>query len=85
LIPHSHTDVGWIRTPEEFYSSLNTGRFGFNTKNILDEVYQELMKDPKRTFTYAEIYFFKLWYTKQDLGIQKNVKMLIKQRRLEIV
>jgi hypothetical protein len=31
-------------------------------KDILDSVYEQLVKNDTRTFTYAETKFFKMWY-----------------------
>jgi hypothetical protein len=59
-------DAGWIRTPEEYFSGSQTGFFGFEGRFIFENIYEVLMLDPKRRFTLAEIFFFKMWYTKID-------------------
>jgi len=32
---------------------------------IIDRVVDELLKDPKRVFTYVEMKFFTMWYQRQ--------------------
>ena len=50
---------------------------------ILDTVVEELLKDPKRVFTYVEMKYFTMWYYRQTPEMQKNVKMLVREGRLE--
>lgn len=63
VVPHTHDDVGWRKTPEEYF---NGGRILEDERAsvalILDTTVDELMRDPRRTFTYVEMKFFKMWY-----------------------
>jgi hypothetical protein len=34
-------------------------------EQILDEIINELIRDPKKVFTYVEMKFFNMWYTRQ--------------------
>jgi hypothetical protein len=47
-------------------------------EQILDEVVSELLKDPKKLFTFVEMKFFNMWYIRQTDKMQKDVKKLIK-------
>jgi hypothetical protein len=58
MIAHSHEDVGWLSTAEEYYSS--------QVDQILTNVMNALVKDKKRKYTHAEIAFFEMWWRKQD-------------------
>jgi hypothetical protein len=47
LIPHSHDDVGWLRTVDEYYI--------FEVRNITNYV-KSLQVSPNRRFTQVETY-----------------------------
>lgn len=84
LVPHTHDDVGWIKTYDEYYTGLKGQRDVANVKQIISEVVVELLRDPEMRFTYVEMKFFYMWYTRQTKKMQEDVKMLIKSGRLEI-
>lgn len=63
IVPHTHDDVGWVKTVEEYYSGAQPGNGLGNVALILDTVVSELQKNPKRTFTYVEMKFFHMWYS----------------------
>jgi len=56
-VPHTHDDVGWVRTVDEYFSGSQP-----NVAIILDSVISELQRDTKRTFTFVEMKFFSMWY-----------------------
>ena len=85
LVPHSHTDLGWVKTVDEYYSGSNMGQQHASVHNILDTVVEELPKNPSRRFTYAEMGFFTMWYNRQDAETKERVKQLIQNKQLEIV
>lgn len=66
LVPHSHDDLGWLKTVDEYFSGGNMAGQHANVKNVLDTVVEELEKDPERHFCYAEMGFFSMWYKRQD-------------------
>lgn len=68
-MPHSHDDVGWVRTVDEYFSGSSP-----NVAIILDSVVSELQRDPKRTFTFVEMKFFSMWYNFQNEETKKIVK-----------
>jgi hypothetical protein len=71
VVPHTHDDVGWIKTYEEYYTGINEGTNGSvyglkaRVEQILDQVIEELIRDPKKLFTFVEMKFFNMWYTRQ--------------------
>jgi len=64
LIPHTHDDVGWIKTYEEYYLGINNKISHASVKQILDEVVMILAQNENFTFTYVEMKFFNMWYTR---------------------
>jgi hypothetical protein len=75
MIAHSHEDMGWLSTAEEYYSS--------QVDQILTNVMNALVKDKKRKYTHAEIGFFVMWWRKQDNHKQNQVKELVNNGQLE--
>eukprot|EP00999_Lentomonas_sp_LEN2_P002732 NODE_604_length_1334_cov_3.290804_g565_i0.p1 GENE.NODE_604_length_1334_cov_3.290804_g565_i0~~NODE_604_length_1334_cov_3.290804_g565_i0.p1 ORF type:complete len:402 (+),score=70.58 NODE_604_length_1334_cov_3.290804_g565_i0:62-1207(+) len=55
LINHTHDDVGWLKTIEEYYED--------EVRHIYDSVVEELQHDPSRTFIVVEVAFFSRWWT----------------------
>ena len=83
LLAHTHDDVGWIKTIDEYYSGTKQDAQHAVVNLILETTIDELLKDPKRRFTYVEMKFFTMWYWRQTKEMQNNVKKLVKEGRLE--
>lgn len=62
LIPHTHDDVGWLKTVDEYFTGSHDTTARAGVELILDTVIHELIKDPKKRFTYVEMKFFSMWY-----------------------
>ena len=85
LVPHTHDDVGWLKTVDQYYSGTNRSIDGAGVKYILDSVVQELQKDAKRTFIYVEMAFFTRWWREQSSDTKNLVKRLVSSKQLEFV
>jgi hypothetical protein len=83
LISHTHDDVGWIKSIDQYYSGTNQESQHATVHTILDTTIEELIKDPKRKFTYVEMKFFTMWYERQTPELRKQVRKLVKEKRLE--
>lgn len=58
IIPHTHDDLGWLKTVEEYYYGTNHYITQFSVKKILDTVIVELLRNPSYKFMYVEMGFF---------------------------
>ena len=85
LVPHSHQDMGWVKTIDEYYSGANKGEQVASVKLILDSVIDELSKDPTRKFTQATTGFLKTWWEAQNNNTKETVKKLVKNKQIEFV
>nr|AYV89059.1 saliva protein-5 [Tetranychus truncatus] len=85
LVSHTHNDVGWLKTYEQYYWGMKTGTQRAGVQYILNSVIPELAKDPKKRFIYVESAFFWRWWTHQDEEMQNLVKQLVNQGRLEFI
>ena len=85
LVPHSHDDVGWLKTVDEYFYGANNSIQNAGVQYILDTVVQELEMDPSKKFIYVEIAFFQRWWDEQNESTKKLVKRLVKDRQLEFI
>ncbi|XP_071696221.1 alpha-mannosidase-like [Rutidosis leptorrhynchoides] len=85
LVPHSHDDVGWLKTVDQYFIGSNNSIQGACVENVLDSVVMSLVRDPNRKFIFAEMAFFKRWWLVQSGDIQAEVKKLVTAGRLEFV
>uniref|UniRef100_A0A182M1X9 alpha-mannosidase n=1 Tax=Anopheles culicifacies TaxID=139723 RepID=A0A182M1X9_9DIPT len=85
LVPHSHDDVGWLKTVDQYYYGSRNNIQKAGVQYILDSVVHELLKDPNRRFIYVESAFFQKWYMEQTAELQQQVQMLVEEGRLEFV
>ena len=77
VIPHSHDDVGWLKTVDEyFYGSAQTIQFAA-VQYTIDTVVDQLWMNPSYKFVIVEIAFLSRWWD--------NASEDQKQRMEEIV
>ncbi|KAL7572841.1 hypothetical protein ACA910_014693 [Epithemia clementina (nom. ined.)] len=82
VVPHTHDDVGWRKTVEQYY-------FGFNetidlrgrVHAILSTSVQALLLHSYRTFTYVESKFWYMWWTQTATAAQRNALQYLVTRR----
>ncbi|XP_053472645.1 lysosomal alpha-mannosidase isoform X1 [Ictalurus furcatus] len=85
LVPHTHDDVGWLKTVDQYYYGGRNNIQHAGVQYILDSVVSELQKDPARRFIYVETAFFYRWWKQQDQQTRNIVTQLVEQGRLEFV
>ncbi len=85
IVAHTHDDVGWLKTQDEYFSGIHDGIQNVQVETILDNVIDVLLYDETKVFTYVEMAFFEKWWRVQDAEMKKNVKKLVKQNQLSFV
>ncbi|XP_062244206.1 lysosomal alpha-mannosidase [Platichthys flesus] len=85
LVPHTHDDVGWLKTVDQYYYGDRNDIQHAGVQYILDSVVDQLLKNPDRRFIYVETAFFFRWWRQQSSGVQQTVTQLVNQGRLEFV
>ena len=85
LVPHTHDDVGWLKTFEQYYVGLNNSLQQAGVQYILDSSIAALIANPKRKFIYGEQAFFSRWWKYQSEDTKQAVRQLVAERRLEFV
>ncbi|XP_053677468.1 lysosomal alpha-mannosidase [Anopheles nili] len=85
LVPHTHDDVGWLKTVDQYYYGSKTTIQKAGVQYILDSVVQSLLNDPARKFIYVESAFFFKWFNEQTVELQQQVRKLVDEGRLEFI
>lgn len=65
LIPHTHDDVGWLKTVDDYFTGANPLDQVADVRAIITTAMAELLKDPTKRFTYVEMKFFSMWWRLQ--------------------
>ena len=77
IIPHTHTDPGWLQTYDNYYSR--------SVRGILNTVVGSLIESPNRTFAWSEVCYFARWYAETSARRRRDVRALVTAGRLEFV
>ncbi|XP_037436892.1 alpha-mannosidase At3g26720-like [Triticum dicoccoides] len=85
VVPHTHDDVGWLKTVDQYYVGSNNSIQGACVQNVLDSLVPALLKDENRKFIYVEQAFFQRWWRQQSDMIKDTVKGLVSSGRLEFI
>ncbi|PIA32796.1 hypothetical protein AQUCO_04300016v1 [Aquilegia coerulea] len=85
LVPHTHDDVGWLKTVDQYYVGANNSIRGACVQNVLDSMISALLADKNRKFIYVEQAFFQRWWKQQSETLQGLVKQLVKSGQLEFI
>lgn len=76
LVPHSHDDVGWLYTVDQYYYK--------RVQYTITTVVRSLIDNPDRRFIQVETAFFYIWWNEQTDDTKAQVRQLINEGRLEI-
>ncbi|KAB7498673.1 hypothetical protein Anas_06480 [Armadillidium nasatum] len=85
LVCHTHDDVGWLKTVDEYYYGSQKYITTVGVQYILDSVVPFLLKDPNKKFIYVESAFFFRWWDEQGDRMKNNVKKLVENGQLEFI
>ncbi|CAH1101503.1 unnamed protein product [Psylliodes chrysocephalus] len=84
LIPHSHDDVGWLKTVDQYYYGMNTNTQHAGVQYIITSVYEALLENPDRRFMQVETQYFWLWWKHQNEDTRNNYKKLVENGQIEM-
>ena len=85
LIAHSHDDIGWLKTVDEYFYGLRNDIQNAGVQYILDSVVRALHRNPERKFIYVEVGFFYRWWKNAD-DLMKNITYkLVQNGQLEFI
>lgn len=85
VIPHSHDDVGWLKTVNQYFDGTRKD-VQFNNVGVeLGAIMEALQTNPQRTFSEVEMKFFTMWWDTQSDHTKENVRKLVRNGQLEII
>lgn len=76
IVPHSHNDVGWLITEDQYYEQ--------RTRLILNNLYDVLLSDPQIKFSWAESAYLSTWI-KEFPEKKATFKRFLDDGRVEII
>jgi len=83
VVPHTHDDVGWLKTVDQYYTGLNASTIqNAKVHMIINSVVTSLQKNPDRKFTYVEQAFFQRWWRDADEEDREICRNLVKNGQL---
>ena len=92
LICHSHDDVGWLKTVDQYFYGSNRQPWNGDQENqragvqyILDSVMKELAFDPTKKFIQVETAFFWRWWNEQNEVMKDLVRDLVANGQLHFI
>ncbi|KAG5862675.1 hypothetical protein JTB14_006632 [Gonioctena quinquepunctata] len=85
LVPHSHDDVGWLKSVEDYYYGFNNEVQNVGVQYIFDSVLQALTRSPERRYIQVETAFFWKWWTKQTEKKRNLFKQFVDNGQIEMV
>jgi hypothetical protein len=85
VIAHTHDDVGWLKTVDEYYAGLNNSIQHASVRHILESTVESLLKDPSRKFIFVEQAFFQRFFNERSDDEKAVVRQLVAEGRLSFV
>ncbi|XP_071733945.1 probable alpha-mannosidase At5g13980 isoform X1 [Rutidosis leptorrhynchoides] len=85
LVAHTHDDVGWLKTVDQYYVGSNNSIQVACVQNVLDSMVNALLADKNRKFIYVEQAFFQRWWRSQSDATKEIVKGLVRSGQLELI
>lgn len=82
VVPHSHDDVGWLKTVDQYFLGQNQSIYHAGVQYILSSMVSSLQENSARTFVVIEQAFFQRWYAEQTSARQAVVKQLVASNQL---
>eukprot|EP01015_Nassula_variabilis_P016683 TRINITY_DN2577_c0_g1_i10.p1 TRINITY_DN2577_c0_g1~~TRINITY_DN2577_c0_g1_i10.p1 ORF type:complete len:192 (-),score=36.16 TRINITY_DN2577_c0_g1_i10:61-636(-) len=77
FICHSHQDVGWVKTIDEYYTQ--------EVKNVYNRVFAAMKQDSKRKFVAVEMAFVSRYWYEANESLKQDILNFIQNGQLEIL
>ncbi len=85
IVPHTHDDVGWLKTVDQYFYGANNSIQHANVHSIISASINALLESPDRKFIYVEQAFFQRWWAEQAPAKRAAVQGLVASGQLEFI
>jgi lysosomal alpha-mannosidase len=85
IVPHSHDDVGWLITPEQYFDGCGAVGAPAGVRGIFETILEALNADSRRTFNEVEMYYFQRWWLEINETKRANVRALVANGQLDFI
>jgi alpha-mannosidase len=85
FVPHSHCDVGWLKTPLQYFWGLNNSIAHSSVNFIIHEVIRSLAANPDRKFSWTEQFFFQEYLQNADDDMLRLTDQVVNSEQLQFV
>ncbi|XP_057661508.1 lysosomal alpha-mannosidase-like [Diorhabda carinulata] len=85
LIPHSHDDVGWLKTVEDYFYGEHNDIQNIGVQYVLDSILQALDQDASRRYIQVETAYFWKWWKLQSDDKRQRFKNFVENGRIEMI
>ncbi|RZC14230.1 lysosomal alpha-mannosidase-like, partial [Asbolus verrucosus] len=85
IIPHSHDDVGWLKTVDQYYYGTKKHIQYAGVQYIISSSIEALKGHPDRRYVQVESAFFWKWWQHQGDDLKQEVVELVNNGQLEII
>ena len=79
IMPHSHDDVGWLKTVDQYFDGSRKDIQYTNVKGELDTIMDALTENPARKFSEVEMKFFFMWWETITEEKKEQTRKLVKK------
>jgi len=85
LVAHTHDDVGWLKTVDQYFFGRNNSIQLASVQYILDSSIAALQENPKRRFVYVEMAYLYRWWKQQTEEMKSTVRNLVRRGQLSFL
>uniref|UniRef100_A0A7E4WCK7 Alpha-mannosidase n=1 Tax=Panagrellus redivivus TaxID=6233 RepID=A0A7E4WCK7_PANRE len=87
LIPHSHEDMGWLKTVDDYYTGFNARKQGNGVQFIISSIIEALKRNSDRRIVYAEVGYLARWFASRSTLPEEKQDLinLVNNGQLELV
>ena len=85
LIPHSHDDVGWLKTVDNYYYGGDMKTQFAGVQYTIDTVVAELTAHPEYKFSIVEVAFLYRWWNQATSTQKEQIKSLVINGQIEFI
>lgn len=85
MVPHSHDDVGWLKTVDDYFYGGKNSIQRAGVQYTIDTVVTELTEHPEYRFVIVEMAFLYRWWNQASEKERQRMKVLVANGQLQFI